>query len=212
AGGIPLMIPLTLDEGDLLEVYQRLDGLLVPGGGDIDPLRYGAERHTKTDDVDPNRDRIEISLTQQALHGGKPFFGICRGAQVFNVALGGTLYQDIPSDFAEPLGHLYIPPEFPRDHLAHEVQVAEESLLARCLGSPIVRVNSRHHQAVKDLAPGLEVVARASDGIVEAIELPGHPFALGVQWHPENITAQPEMLHLFVQFIQAAANSSHQNI
>jgi len=212
AGGIPLMIPLTLTEEDLRGVYQRLDGVLIPGGGDIDPVHYGEERHPKTNDIDPNRDRIELAITRQAVDGGKPVFGICRGAQVFNVALGGTLHQDIPSDFPEALGHYYIPPEFPREHLAHEVQVEEESRLARYVSAPIVKVNSRHHQSVKKLAPGLEVVARAPDGVVEAIELPGHPFALGVQWHPENITAQPEMLRLFIQFIQAAANSSHQNI
>ncbi len=138
------------------------------------------------------------------MDGRKPFFGICRGAQVFNVALGGTLHQDIASDFPEALGHYYIPPEFPREHMAHEVQVEEESLLARCLGAPIVKVNSRHHQSVKDLAPGLDIVARAPDGTVEAIELRGHPFALGVQWHPENLQHQPEMRALFVKFIRAA--------
>jgi len=206
AGGIPLLIPLTLTEADLLTLYARLDGVLVPGGGDIDPRHYGEARHPKTNDIDDHRDRIELTLTRQAVDGGKPFFGICRGVQVFNVALGGTLHQDIPSDFPEALGHYYIPPTFPREHIAHEIQVAEESLLARCLGTPIVRVNSRHHQSVKTLAPRLEIVAHAPDGVVEAIELPGHPFALGVQWHPENITAQPEMHALFTAFIAAAAN------
>lgn len=206
AGGIPLLIPLTLTEEDLVGVYARLDGVLVPGGGDIDPILFGEELHPKTHDIDPHRDRIELALTRQAVDGGKPFFGICRGAQVFNVALGGTLHQDIPSDFPEALGHYFIPPEFPREHIGHEVKVEEESLLARVLGSPIVRVNSRHHQSVKAVAPGLEIVARSPDGVVEAIEKPDHPFALGVQWHPENITAQPEMHALFTAFIAAAAN------
>jgi putative glutamine amidotransferase len=206
AGGIPLLIPLTLTEEDLRGVYARLDGVLVPGGGDIDPALYGEERHPKTNDISPDRDRIELALIRQAVDGGKPFFGICRGAQVFNVALGGSLVQDLPSEFPDALGHYFIPPEFPRDYIGHEVQVEEESLLARVLGAPIVHVNSRHHQSVKALAPGLEIVARAPDGVVEAIELPGHPFALGVQWHPENITAQPEMHALFTAFIAAAAN------
>jgi putative glutamine amidotransferase len=206
AGGIPLLIPLTLTEEDLRGVYERLDGVLIPGGGDVDPTHYGEERHPKTNDIDPNRDRIELAITRQAVGGGKPVFGICRGAQVFNVALGGTLHQDIPSDFPEALNHYYIPPEFPREHLAHDVRVEEESLLARCVATPIVKVNSRHHQSVKTLAPGLEIAARAPDGVVEAIELPGHPFALGVQWHPENITGQREMHALFTAFIAAAAN------
>ena len=204
AGGLPILIPLSLGDDDLRAVYARLDGVLIPGGGDIDPTLYRAPRRPKTYEIDPDRDRVELQLTRRAVEDRKPIFGICRGAQVFNVALGGTLYQDLPSERPGDIRHANPFPEFPRTHLAHSVKIEEESRLARLLGTPIVSVNSRHHQAVKEVAPGVEVSARAPDGVIEALELPAHPFALAVQWHPENLQSQPEMRALFEKFVEAA--------
>jgi putative glutamine amidotransferase len=204
AGGLPILIPLTLTEDDLDELQSRLDGVLIPGGGDIDPTRYRASPHPQTKNIDADRDRLELNLTRQAVERGRPFFGICRGLQVFNVALGGTLYQDLPSEHPGSVTHSYPWREFPPDRIAHTVKIEEESLLARCVaGEPLIEVNSSHHQAVKDLAPGLEITARAPDGVVEALELSTHPFALAVQWHPEHLR-QPEMRRLFKSFVEAA--------
>ncbi len=204
AGGLPILIPLSPGDDDLRALYARLDGVLIPGGGDIDPTLYRAPRHPETHEIDPDRDRVELQLTRRAVEDRKPIFGICRGAQVFNVALGGTLYQDLPSERPSDLRHANPFPEFPREHLAHSVKVEEESQLARLLGAPIVSVNSRHHQAVKEVAPGVDVSARAPDGVIEALELPAHPFALAVQWHPENLQHLPEMRALFEKFVEAA--------
>ncbi len=208
AGGLPVIIPLNLEGDDLREVYARLDGVLIPGGGDIQPHLFNATQHPLTNYIDPERDRVEIELTRRAVADEKPYFGICRGVQVFNVALGGTLVQDIPDELKSDLGHSYSTAKFPGNYPAHTVKVEEETLLARILGAPIVTVNSRHHQSVKDVAPRLEIVARAPDGVIEALELPQHPFALGVQWHPENLQAQPEMKALFVKFVEAAGKKN----
>jgi putative glutamine amidotransferase len=204
AGGLPVLIPETLSNDDALQLYGLLDGLVLPGGGDVDPKVYGEDQHPATDSIDPERDRVELYLTRQALGDHKPFFGICRGVQVMNVALGGSLYQDLPSEYPSALKHYFRAPDYERDHLGHAVQVEEESLLARCLGTPLVEVNSRHHQAARVVAPGLHVVARAPDGVIEALEMPAHPFALGVQWHPENLQALPPMRRLFEEFVAAA--------
>jgi putative glutamine amidotransferase len=204
AGGLPILIPLSPGDDDLRALYARLDGVLIPGGGDIDPTLYHAPQHPETHEIDPDRDRVELQLTRRAVEDRKPIFGICRGAQVFNVALGGTLYQDLPSERPSGLRHANPFPEFPREHLAHSLKVEEESQLARLLGAPIVSVNSRHHQAVKEVAPGVDVSARAPDGVIEALELPAHPFALAVQWHPENLQHLPEMRALFEKFVETA--------
>ena len=212
-GGLPILIPLTLTQADVDELQSRLDGVLIPGGGDIDPAAYQAVPHPETKYVDPDRDRLELNMIRQAVEKRRPLFGICRGLQAFNVALGGTLYQDLPSEHPSAITHAYPWREFPPDRIAHSVKIEEESLLARCIveglalsvaEGPMVEVNSSHHQAVKALAPGLEITARAPDGVVEALELPTHPFALAVQWHPEHLLKQPEMRQLFERFIAAA--------
>ena len=207
-GGLPVLIPLSPAEADLAALLARLDGLLLAGGGDVDPACYGAAAHPKTALVDNRRDHVEIALVRAAMATNKPVLGICRGAQVFNVALEGTLYQHLPEEYSSTLNHSCIPPDYPRSHLAHAVQVEAGSLLAECLGEASTLVNSRHHQAVRELAAGLVVTGRAPDGLVEAVELPGHPFALGVQWHPENLLAQPAMRALFTRF--AAASAPHE--
>lgn len=212
-GGSPLLIPLGLGEGTLRDLYTRLDGLLLSGGGDIDPARYGAEMHESMGGVDPERDRTEFVLMQWAAEGppGKPLFGICRGLQVLNVALGGTLYRDI-SEHRGAIRHTYSSPDYPNDLRPHEVKIGEDSTLARIAGQPIITVNSLHHQACKEIAPGLRATALAPDGIVEAVEIPHHPFALAVQWHPECLPDAPEMSALFEAFVSASAEKIHQRI
>jgi putative glutamine amidotransferase len=205
AGGLPVLIPLSMTGDDLRALYARLDGVLLPGGGDIDPAYFNQARHPRLGDVDEERDRVELAFARYALEDGKPLLGVCRGMQVMNVALGGSLYQDLPSEYGGVLlRHAHPVGEFPREHLAHPVRVEEESRLARVLGSPIVQVNSRHHQAVKRVGEGLVATAHAPDGVIEGVEKPGHPFALGVQWHPENLQAMPEMKRLFEAFVAAS--------
>ncbi len=204
AGGLPLLIPLSLPLDDLAQLYALVDGVIIPGGGDIDPAHYATPTHPATNSIDADRDRMELYLTRQALAEDKPWLGVCRGIQVLAVAAGGSLYQDLPSEYGGALEHYFHHPEYPLEHLAHSVNVEAGSLLARTLGQSTLRVNSRHHQAARDPGPGLQVAARAPDGVIEAIERPGSRFALGVQWHPENLQAQPEMRALFAAFVAAA--------
>lgn len=206
AGGLPVIVPLGLRAASLTGLLARLDGVLLAGGGDIDPARYGLGPHPAVSGVDPVRDAAEISLARWAVAGARPLFGICRGAQVLNVALGGTLYRDI-AEYPLAHRHTYYP-DLPFDLRPHPVRVAEASRLAQALGQPLVDVNSLHHQAVRDLAPALMAVAHAPDGLVEAVEVIGHPFALAVQWHPECLPAVPEMQRLFQAFVGAAAQHS----
>jgi len=205
AGGLPLLIPVSVQGADLQELYGRLQGVVLPGGGDVSPDYYHAPAHPATHEVDADRDQAELWLARQALHDGKPLFGICRGLQVLNVASGGSLVQDLPSERPETTAHYFRYPEYPLDHLAHPVQIAEDSLLADCFDSPIVEVNSRHHQATLEVGPGLQVVGRAPDGVVEAVQATAAPFVLGVQWHPENMQEQAGMRALFERFVRAAA-------
>lgn len=209
AGGLPLLIPPGIGENTLRNLYTRLDGLLLSGGGDVEPARYGATMHASMGGVDSDRDRIEFALARWAADDSKPFFGICRGAQVLNVALGGTLYRDI-GEHPGAIRHTYSSPEFPDDYRSHEVMIEEDSTLARVVGQPILAVNSLHHQACKDIAPRLRVTAKAPDGLAEAVEIPHHPFALAVQWHPECLPAAPEMRAIFEAFVSAAAEKVRQ--
>lgn len=176
AGGQPVILPPAGDPGPLVG---RLDGLILAGGGDIDPDRYGEAVHNKTGFIRKFRDSAEFALIEAALENGVPYLGVCRGLQVLNVALGGTLHQHLP-DVVGHQGHSPAPGEF--GHLP--VKVEPESRLAGILDETVT-VPHYHHQAIDRLAPGLTVSARADDGTIEAVELPSHPFALAVQWHPE---------------------------
>lgn len=202
AGGAPALVPLGLADETLRALFTRLDGLLFSGGGDIDPALYGAEPHPALGGVDAERDRTELALARWMAAAGKPAFGICRGAQLFNVAFGGTLYRDI-SEHPGALRHTY-GAEAESTLRPHAVQVAEESILSRLIGQPVLDVNSLHHQAVRQVAPALRVTARAPDGLAEAVELGGHPFALAVQWHPECLPDLPEQRRLFEGLVAAA--------
>jgi putative glutamine amidotransferase len=203
AGGLPLLIPLDLKTSELSEVFNHLDGVLFHGGGDIDPVYFHGPYHTEVYGIDPDRDRVELQLVHQAAEAGKPFLGICRGIQVINVALGGTLYTHIHDQRPNALRHDWYP-DIPRDFLAHPIQVQEDSSLSRILGKTTVETNSLHHQGIDKTAPGLTPVAWAPDGIIEAVELAGHRFGLGVQWHPENLQAYPEMRALFQALVNAS--------
>ena len=208
-GGVPILIPLGLEEDDVQSLLARVDGLLLPGGGDVAPAAYGGNDHDPTvRDIDDLRDRAEFLLIRHALEQGKPLLAICRGLQVFNVALGGSLWEDIHDHMPGAMVHDYFNQK-QRDFLAHDVTIEPDSHLAHALENERVPVNSLHHQGIRRLASGLRAVAAAPDGLIEAVEVPDHPFALGVQWHPENLIASvPPMRDLFRHFVEKAAASN----
>jgi putative glutamine amidotransferase len=208
AGGTPVLIPNQLDEERLTMLYEFLDGILFTGGGDIRTEIFGGVPHPNVHGVDDARDRLELLLLRRAVDGGKPFLGICRGLQLANVALGGNLYTHIPDQLPNALRHDCYP-DVPRNYLAHDVRIEEGCRLAEILIEPVLKVNSLHHQGIKELAPGLRAVAHAPDGIIEAVEVPTHPFGLAVQWHPEWLTDQQFERNLFKSFIEAAAEEKH---
>jgi putative glutamine amidotransferase len=204
AGGVPVLLPPQLDAASLEALWSRLDGLLLTGGGDVDPARFGEERHPAVYDVSAARDELELTVTERALEDDVPVLAICRGIQVLNVALGGSLHQDIPTDLPGALTHSQ---KEPRDRATHPVEVtAEGTQLAAILGRPEVDVNSMHHQAIKTLGSGLREAARAPDGVIEAVELPGDErFVVGVQWHPEELVGHDEAARrLFAALVEAA--------
>jgi putative glutamine amidotransferase len=203
AGAYPVLIPLGLPEQTLTALAARLDGVLFTGGGDVHPRHYAAEGNPRVALVDEDRDRVEFQLLERVLAEKKPFLGICRGLQVMNIALGGSLYADILEQRPGALQHSYLESHV-RTYRAHSVAIEADSRLAGILGETEVQVNSLHHQAIDRLAPGLRPVAYAPDGIIEAVEFPGQPFGLAVQWHPEWLLDDPSMRALFHAFVQAA--------
>ena len=209
AGGAPVIIPLELGEAGWRSIYDHIDGLLFPGGVDVDPVHYGDTPHPRLGQVNAPLDETELVLARWALEDGFPTLGVCRGIQLLNVAAGGTLYQDLPAEFPDVSPHACSPPTYPREYRAHMVHMEPGSLVAEAMGTTECRTNSRHHQAVKDLAPGFRITARADDGVVEAIEHTEAPFILGVQWHPESLAeGDPQMLGLFAALVRAAASRS----
>jgi putative glutamine amidotransferase len=188
------------------KLVSELDGVLLTGGGDVDPVFYGEDRHETVEDAEPGRDEFELDLARRAVEADLPLLAICRGAQVLNVAAGGTLVQDIPSAVASELRHSI---QEPKHAVAHDVTVTPGSQLERALGSGVdashtCRVNSRHHQSIARLGGGLTASATAPDGIVEAVERADAAFCVGVQWHPENFWRTGEFSPLFDTFIAAA--------
>ena len=204
-GAVPVMIPLFDNDDETLRgIYDRLDGVLLAGGVDMEPRTFGEAPHPRLGRTDRARDEVELKLAHWAIAEAKPILGLCRGHQVLNVALGGTLYQDIEAQIPGAMRHDYFP-GFPRDYLAHEVSLAPGSRLHGAIGAAAMAVNSMHHQAVKSLAPGLVVSARAEDGVIEAIESEGPGYLVGVQWHPEVFEQRDERTHrLFQSFVHAA--------
>lgn len=187
AGGIPTLIHLTRDAVVLDALYCRCDALLLAGGQDIHPSFYGAAPHPRLGPTNPLQDEVEIALARRAVAEGLPVLGVCRGAQLLNVALGGTLYQDLPSDLPGTLDHNESTTRRDMAHLAHPIALEGGAWLAGQLDADEVVVNTLHHQALREVAPGLRVVARAPDGVVEAVEGTGAGFVLGVQCHPEEL-------------------------
>lgn len=205
-GALPVMIPLQMSEATLAGIFARLDGLLLPGGEDIDPSYYGAERHEQLGSTDKERDRTELALAQWAMAAGMPFLGICRGVQVLNVACGGTLIQDLTAERPDLQKHDYFPPKFERYRISHQAEIAPDSLLARALGRRH-GVNSMHHQGLDEIGVALRVVATADDGLAEALESPVLPFMVAVQWHPEELAKTDQhSANLFYDFVRAAAD------
>jgi putative glutamine amidotransferase len=184
AGGVPLLLPPLTDRDEIRTCAGRLDALLLSGGGDLHPLLFGEQPHWQLGEFDPERDEFEIQMLRLMMDLNKPVLGICRGIQVINVALGGTLYQDLASQQPQSLQHKQ---EASRRYPNHTVAVSPGSRLSAILGVARLQVNSLHHQAIKDIASGLTVTARAGDGVIEGIETPGRPWLVGVQWHPEGM-------------------------
>lgn len=205
AGGVPVVLPPIGERRAAEAVVGGLDGLLLSGGSDLDPSYYGEKPIPELSVTLPERDSFEMALLELALRRGIPIFGICRGLQLLNVALGGTLYQDIPAQLGrEALKHRQ---DTPKWQPTHEVEVDRNSRVGEVLGSASIKVNSYHHQAIKDLADGLSVSARSADGVIEAVEYRdlSKRWILGVQWHAEAMReVAPEQRNLFEAHVSAA--------
>ncbi|MEP6508314.1 MAG: gamma-glutamyl-gamma-aminobutyrate hydrolase family protein [Gemmatimonadales bacterium] len=209
SGAIPWLVPLLDDPQTLREIYDRVDGIFLPGGVDVDPLSYNEEKSEACGRVDPDRDRTEIMLADWAMKDRKPILAVCRGAQILSVAAGGTLYQDIGSEYPAAIKHDYWPKvgARTRQDIAHPVNVVANTRLNKVLGADTVLVNSMHHQGIKQLAPTLIANAFAPDGLIEGVESNDDNFVLGVQWHPEDLAdLDPNMRRLFDAFIEAAGS------
>lgn len=205
AGGLPILIPMLSDLQNLEDLLPRLDGILFSGGIDLRPERYGEERLPETDEGDPQLDDFEIAVAHWALQEDIPILGVCRGMQLLNVVLGGTLYQDIANQRADALNHCRR--DMQRTALTHAINIEAGSLMEQVLGTNVLWINSLHHQAIKDPGKGVCISGRAEDGIPELMEVPGHRFLLGIQGHPEEIYGQAEpFARLFEAFVHACAN------
>lgn len=202
AGGIAVVLPPVLERDAMRRHVALCDGFVFIGGGDINPERYGETSHSSVRLLHPRREEYDLTLYELVLKSRKPVLGVCLGCQELNVALGGTLVQDIPSETSTTISHRQ---GGGRGDFAHAIEVIPGSKLEDVLGTTTVQVNSFHHQAVDTPGKGLRVAARAPDGVVEAIELPGKRFALGVQWHPEGLTHHSEHLRVYEALVKAAA-------
>ncbi|WP_394121520.1 gamma-glutamyl-gamma-aminobutyrate hydrolase family protein [Planococcus donghaensis] len=203
AGGLPVMLPHLMEEADIDEIAEHIDGLFLAGGYDIDPTLFDEEPHPNLGVIIPSRDAFELALAKKVLALKKPILGVCRGAQILNIAVGGDMYQDITTQVkADLLQHQQKAPRF---HGSHFIDVTEGSLLHRLTGVRRMKVNSRHHQANRQVPEPFIVSGVSSDGIIEAIESTQHHFALGVQWHPENMARAKDSasLGIFTGFIEA---------
>lgn len=200
AGGIPVILPIQKTE-NLEALLNSIDGLLLAGGADINPALYGESPHIALGAVEEERDHFEYYLTKAAMQSDIPILGICRGVQMLNVAAGGTLYQDLPSQLGTEYFHAHT--QFRKWQPTHTVKLLEGSRVQQAFERTELAVNSLHHQAIKQVAPGFQVTAQSADGIVEAIESRTHAYVVGVQWHPEMMVEKvEEQLQLFVQFVQ----------
>jgi putative glutamine amidotransferase len=202
AGATALPIPIVHDARHLRVLYELLDGLLLPGGADVEPGRYGAVARADCNlTLMPELDEVELTLAKMAVEDDLPLLAICRGIQVLNVACGGTLWQDLQVEGVVRESH----DRHPRDFLAHSLEIEPGTLLARVTGATRIQVNSLHHQAIRELGRGLRVVARSSDGLIEGVEASGHRFAIGIQCHPEELRSKETWaVSLFDGLVDAA--------
>jgi len=204
AGGIPVLLPPYLNGSTLDALWDRLAGLVLTGGGDVNPQRFSEPRHDAVDGVSEARDVLELELAARAVRQGLPLLAICRGIQVLNVALGGSLHQHLPASY--PDSRIAHAQQAPREYATHDVKVTvEDTKLGAVLGAPELRVNSLHHQSIKRLGRGLRDVAWAPDGVIEAVDMPEAPgLVMGVQWHPEDLVGRdPAARNLFTALVTA---------
>jgi len=202
AGGIPLILPANLPASSLTSWLPKLDGVLLSGGDDVNPRLFGEDQLPETKKVLDERDELESLLLKSCLEQGKPVFGICRGLQIINVVLGGSLFQHIQIQIPSAIQHDRHDDNREKRH--HSVTVTPGSLLARLTGPTSIQVNTLHHQGIRDLAKQLHIGGKCSeDGLIEAIEIEEQPFFLAVQWHPEELTEYPEQRSLFEAFVKA---------
>ena len=207
AGCAPVLIPLLDDHDRLRAIYERLDGIVFPGGADVAPEEYGETPVDNLNVVEPDRDRTEMTLARWAFADDLPTLGICRGQQLLNVALGGSLYQDLRHQGVTQVEHSDADGRA-RTALMHRVRLDPDSRLAQLIDETSIDVNSLHHQAVKSVAPGLRVTGKSDDGVIEAIESPERRFLIAVQWHPEEIDGLTWVRRLFQGFAKAAQTKS----
>ncbi len=209
AGGIPIMFPLSTDKEGLGQLAEMCDGFLFTGGHDVSPYLYNEKAMEGIVSCCKKRDEMETIVLDMALGVDKPVLGICRGIQFINVALGGTLFQDLPSQHPSDIGHHQSPPY---DMPAHAVKVDEASPLFGCLKTKQLNVNSYHHQAIKDVSPHLAVMAYSPDGLAEAVYMPGHRFLWAVQWHPEfSYLSDVNSQRIFKAFVDAMGSNMKTN-
>lgn len=185
AGGIPILLPYVMNIKNIKQLLNKIDGLYLTGGDDIDPTLFAEEPHPNLGMITRIRDEVEIKMIKQILQSNKPLLAVCRGSQILNIALGGNMYQDIYSQIETPL--LQHSQQAINSHASHYINVEKNSLLYKLVDKTTLKVNSRHHQANRKIARYLRVSGRANDGIIEAIESTVHRFVLGLQWHPENM-------------------------
>lgn len=205
SGGIPLLIPPVEDPGIVHRYIELCDGFILSGGGDINPILYGESPHPRLEEFHSGLDRSQWLLTEEILQADKPLLAVCRGIQLLNVVLGGTLWQDISATDHTTMLHSQ---SGPRADVFHPVKIARESILGRLLGEDL-NVNSFHHQCLNKLGRNLRITATAPDHIIEAVEMTDHRFVVGIQWHPEMLlTASDQMLPLFEELIRASNNKS----
>lgn len=201
SGGLPLILPTTREIQVVTDYLQAVDGLIFSGGGDVNPILYGEDPIPQLQTVDPSRDEFELGLCKEALNHNIPILAICRGVQLLNVAAGGKLVQDISHCVPKALQHRQQAPIW---HGSHVIEITPDSLLAQLMKTTQAQVNSSHHQAVGDVAPGFRVTARTSDGVIEAIESLHHDFVIGVQFHPEGMYESYDYAAaLFLGFVEA---------
>lgn len=204
AGGLPMILPSGLSDETLASMLSLCDALLLTGGRDIDPLRYQANPDDRAGGVDLRRDASEYFLIETAMHQQMPILGICRGIQMLNVTLGGTLYPDINGDVPGTKKHDFYP-NLPREAYRHTITIKKENLFHKIMGKTQVQVNSLHHQGIKDLGDGLIAVGHSEDGTIEAVVAPDYPWCIAVQWHPECMPLDIDAQNLFTAFIESAS-------